>query len=173
MTATRLPFSRRLPVAEMTRILVQAERFNVADEYRQLRERSLEIGALVTFVGTVRDINQDDQVTALHLEHYPGMTEKELAGIVGEATGRWDIIASTVIHRVGDLLPGDEIVFVGIASRHRHDAFDACQFIMDFLKTRATFWKKEKTPDGDRWLDMRESDITAASHWHQPKNASE
>lgn len=149
------------------RILVQEPVFDVGEEYHNLRRAGLEVGAVTTFVGTVRDINEDDEVTALHLEHYPGMTEKELRKIVDDAAGRWNIIAATVIHRVGDLVPGDEIVFVGVASRHRGDAFKSCEFIMDFLKTRATFWKKEKTVDGDRWLDMRDSDVKAAEEWDQ------
>ncbi len=153
----------------MARILVQESPFDVGQEYESLRRASLQVGAIVTFVGTVRDINEDETVTALHLEHYPGMTEKELGKIVDEAAERWNILEATVIHRVGDLAPGDEIVFVGVASRHRGDAFHSSEFIMDYLKTRATFWKKEKTTQGDRWLDMRDSDRVAADNWGRDK----
>lgn len=146
-------------------ILVQSDDFDVKAEYDRLRKASLNVGAVTTFVGTVRDINLDEAVKVLHLEHYPGMTEKELGLILDEAATRWDVIAATVIHRVGDLLPGDEIVFVGIASQHRGDAFAACEFVMDYLKTRATFWKKEKTLNGDRWLTTRDSDVEAAKQW--------
>ena len=148
-----------------SRILVREAPFDQQAEYELLRGSDSSVGAIVTFVGRVRDINDDDTVEALHLEHYPGMTEKELAGILHEAAERWPIISATVIHRVGDLVPGDEIVFVGIASRHRGDAFRACEFVMDFLKTRATFWKKEKTDLGDRWLTTRQSDVEAARSW--------
>ena len=147
------------------RILVQTAEFDLKQEYDRLRQSSLNVGAVTTFTGTVRDINDDEAVKVLHLEHYPGMTEKELGRILEEAAASWQIIASTVIHRVGDLLPGDEIVFVGIASQHRGDAFHACEFVMDYLKTRATFWKKEKTLEGDRWLTTRASDVEAAKSW--------
>ncbi len=147
------------------RIIVQAGAFHQQAEYDLLRRSSLSVGAVVTFVGTVRDINEDDSVKVLRLEHYPGMTEKELAKILEEAADRWQVINATVIHRVGDLHPGDEIVFVGIASKHRGDAFKACEFVMDYLKTRATFWKKEKTEEGDRWLTTRQSDLDAAESW--------
>lgn len=147
------------------RILVQEEPFSQQAEYDALRSNSLSVGAVVTFVGTVRDINDDDTVKVLHLEHYPGMTEKELSKILEEASDRWQVLGATVIHRVGDLYPGDEIVFVGIASQHRGDAFQACEFVMDYLKTRATFWKKEKTVQGDRWLTTRQSDVEAAESW--------
>ena len=148
-----------------TRILVQEAPFDQQAEYERLRGSDLSVGALVTFVGTVRDINDDDTVQALHLEHYPGMTEKELARILDEASERWQLASATVIHRVGDLTPGDEIVFVGIAGGHRGHAFRACEFVMDYLKTRATFWKKETTRLGDRWLSTRDSDLEAARIW--------
>ena len=147
------------------RIQVQKEPFDLKAEYDHLRSVSLKVGAVVTFAGTVRNLNEDESVQVLHLEHYPGMTERELDKILLEAAERWDVIAATVIHRIGDLYPGDEIVFVGIASQHRGDAFDACSFVMDYLKTRATFWKKEKTEDGERWLTTRESDVAAADAW--------
>jgi molybdopterin synthase catalytic subunit len=155
----------RVQTKAQARIVIQKAPFDMKGEYDALRSASLEVGAVTTFVGTVRDINDDDEVKTLHLEHYPGMTEKELAKILDEAAERWQIISATVIHRVGELFPGDEIVFVGIASRHRGDAFHSCEFVMDYLKTRATFWKKEKTADGDRWLSTRESDLEAAKSW--------
>ena len=149
----------------MHRVLVQQEAFNQQEEYERLRKAALNVGAVVTFCGTVRDINDDDKVSALHLEHYPGMTEKEIEKIILEASARWNVIAATVIHRIGDLHPGDEIVLAGVASEHRGDAFRACEFIMDFLKTQATFWKKESTDEGDRWLTTRQSDVEAAKSW--------
>ncbi|MBT4161349.1 MAG: molybdopterin synthase catalytic subunit MoaE [Gammaproteobacteria bacterium] len=151
----------------MHKVLVQEPPFSQDDEYRHLKSASLNVGGVATFVGTVRDINENDEVSALRLEHYPGMTEKEIHKILDEAAERWDVIAATVIHRIGDLHPGDEIVFAGVASQHRGDAFRACEFIMDFLKTRATFWKKESTADGDRWLTTRQSDVEAAATWEK------
>lgn len=146
-----------------SRISVQAGAFDVGAETDWLQSCSKETGAITTFVGTVRDINEGDSVTGLHLEHYPGMTERQIEEIVTEAAGRWHVIAATVIHRIGDLAPGDQIVFVGVSSRHRGDAFDACEFIIDYLKTRATFWKKEQSASGDRWLETRQSDIDTAN----------
>lgn len=151
----------------MHRVIVQEATFSQDEEYRRLREASLQVGAVTTFVGTVRDVNEDATVRGLHLEHYPGMTEKEIHSILDEAAERWDVIAATVIHRVGDLQPGDEIVLAGVASQHRGDAFSACEFVMDYLKTRATFWKKESTGEGDRWLTTRQSDIDAAATWQE------
>ena len=150
----------------MHRVLVQEAPFSVSEEYDLLKSASLRVGAIATFVGTVRDLNEGDEVSGLRLEHYPGMTEKEIEKIIREAGERWDVIAATVIHRVGDLLPGDDIVYTGVASQHRGDAFAACEFIMDFLKTRATFWKKESTDDGERWLTTRQSDVDAAEAWN-------
>ncbi|WP_252178482.1 molybdopterin synthase catalytic subunit MoaE [Endozoicomonas sp. 4G] len=122
-------------------------------------------GALVTFTGLVRDENLGDDVGGLYLEHYPGMTEKALQDIIDEAAERWPLQAIKVIHRVGPLKPGDRIVFVGVASAHRKAAFEICEFVMDYLKTRAPFWKKETTSEGDRWVDARESDEQAAKRW--------
>jgi molybdopterin synthase catalytic subunit len=147
------------------KVLICEAPFDLQLEHNELRAAALNVGAITTFVGTVRDINQDDKVRGLHLEHYPGMTEKELDKILSEAESRWRLIAATVIHRVGDLSPGEEIVFVGIASEHRGDAFKGCEFVMDYLKTRATFWKKETTIDGERWLETRDSDVEAAKSW--------
>ncbi|MEG3755173.1 molybdopterin synthase catalytic subunit MoaE [Psychromonas arctica] len=146
-------------------ISVQQQDFNQQSEYERLRCQS-SIGAIVTFTGLVRDINDGYSVSDLCLEHYPGMTEKSLMNIVEQAKSRWNIIASTVIHRVGQLSINDQIVFVGIASQHRGDAFAACEFIMDYLKTEAPFWKKETMESGEsKWVDARESDHKTRSKW--------
>ncbi|MDN2663201.1 molybdopterin synthase catalytic subunit MoaE [Psychromonas sp. 14N.309.X.WAT.B.A12] len=146
-------------------ISVQEQDFNQQVEYERLRCQS-SIGAIVTFTGLVRDINDGHTVSDLSLEHYPGMTEKCLVDIVEKAKVRWNIIASTVIHRVGHLTINDQIVFVGIASQHRGDAFAACEFIMDYLKTEAPFWKKETMEGGEtKWVDARESDQKTLSKW--------
>ncbi|WP_409439603.1 molybdopterin synthase catalytic subunit MoaE [Psychromonas sp. GE-S-Ul-11] len=146
-------------------ISVQEQDFNQQVEYERLRCQS-SIGAIVTFTGLVRDINDGHTVSDLSLEHYPGMTEKCLVEIVEKAKVRWNIIASTVIHRVGHLTINDQIVFVGIASQHRGDAFAACEFIMDYLKTEAPFWKKETMEGGEtKWVDARESDQKTLSKW--------
>lgn len=147
-----------------TRILVGAAPFNVGEEYQWLAQCD-EDGAVVTFTGKVRNHNLAAHVSALTLEHYPGMTEKALAEIVAQARERWTLPRVSVIHRIGELYPGDEIVFVGVSAAHRHDAFDAAQYIMDYLKTRAPFWKREATPDGDRWVESRASDHAAARRW--------
>ena len=147
-----------------TKIVVGPQPFSVGEEYPWLAERD-EDGAVVTFTGKVRNHNLGDSVKALTLEHYPGMTEKALAEIVDEARNRWPLGRVTVIHRIGELWPGDEIVFVGVTSAHRSSAFEAGQFIMDYLKTRAPFWKREATPEGDRWVEARESDRQAAKRW--------
>ncbi|WP_305829772.1 molybdopterin synthase catalytic subunit MoaE [Photobacterium leiognathi] len=145
-------------------ISVQFDDFSVADEYAKLSEGT-EAGAVVTFIGKVRDFNQGDAVTGLSLEHYPGMTEKSLQEIVDQAHQRWPLLKTRVIHRVGDLALGDQIVFVGVTSAHRGAAFEACEFIMDYLKTRAPFWKKEQTREQSRWVDARETDTSAADRW--------
>ncbi|CEO38642.1 molybdopterin synthase catalytic subunit MoaE [Photobacterium kishitanii] len=145
-------------------ISVQHDDFSVADEYAKLSQGN-EAGAVVTFIGKVRDFNQGDTVTGLSLEHYPGMTEKALQEIVVQARSRWPLLQTRVIHRVGDLDLGDQIVFVGVTSAHRGAAFEACEFIMDYLKTRAPFWKKEQTPLESRWVDARETDNSAADRW--------
>ena len=131
-------FFRQLQVVEMKgmpRVVVQEARFDFAEEYNRLKSVSLRVGAVSTFVGTVRDLNEGDDVARLKLEHYPGMTEREISKIIEEANTRWNIIATTVVHRIGELFPGDEIVFAGVSSEHRGDALQACQFIMDYLKT--------------------------------------
>ena len=146
-------------------IRVQHEAFQPGVELEALHAANAGIGAVVGFVGYVRDYNDGDPVAAMTLEHYPGMTEKSLAGIVEQARARWSLHSVAIVHRVGHLLPGEPIVFVGTASAHRQAAFDACNFIMDYLKTRAPFWKREDTPEGARWVDGRDSDQTAAQRW--------
>ena len=146
------------------RIRIQQEDFDVGAELAAMRG-DRRIGALAAFVGLVRDINDGTQVQELTLEHYPGMTEKALAQIIEQAEARWKIMDVTIIHRVGTLRPTDQIVFVAVAGAHRGEVFAACEFIMDYLKTQAPFWKKEQTPDGQRWVDARASDDTAAERW--------
>ena len=146
-------------------IRVQPAPFQVADEYQKLKAVANTVGAVTMFVGIVRDINDKAAVSTLHLEHYPGMTEKEIGKILDAAENQWSLIATTVIHRVGLLKPGDDIVFVGVAGAHRGDAFKASEFVIDYLKTRATFWKKEQTDQGVRWLRTRESDLETARAW--------
>jgi len=144
-------------------VRVQAEDFDVSRELAALRAGDARIGAVAVFVGTVRDVNDASAVATMTLEHYPGMTEKALAAIVDEAKSRWDVIDALVIHRVGELQPADQIVLVAVTGAHRGEAFAACEFIMDYLKTRAPFWKKETTPSGTRWVDARASDDAAAA----------
>lgn len=149
----------------MPLVRIQHEPFDVGVELARLMGATPAIGALASFVGLVRDVNEASGVYALTLEHYPGMTEHALETIVDEAAERWSIIDATVIHRVGTLEPTEGIVLVAVASAHRGDAFSACEFIMDFLKTRAPFWKKEATEAGERWVAARESDEAAAGRW--------
>ncbi|NOI57074.1 molybdopterin synthase catalytic subunit MoaE [Vibrio coralliilyticus] len=148
----------------MERVSVQFEDFSVGAEYEALAQGTAS-GAVVTFVGKVRDMNFGDNVTGLSLEHYPGMTEKALGEICQQAEQRWPLLDVRVIHRVGDLDIGDQIVFVGVSSAHRGAAFEACEFIMDYLKTKAPFWKKERTTEETRWVESRESDAKAAERW--------
>lgn len=150
-------------------ISIQEADFDLGSELTALRADDARVGALVSFVGLVRDMNEGCGVAEMTLEHYPGMTEKALAAIVAEAGQRWDIYATRVIHRVGPLHPCDQIVLVAVTSAHRGEAFAACEFIMDYLKTRAPFWKKEVTPQGARWVDARDSDESAALRWDQAK----
>ena len=152
-------------------IKVQTADFDVGAELAALRANDPRVGALASFLGLVRDLNDGASVSAMTLEHYPGMTEKALEAIVAEAKGRWDIYDALVIHRVGPLQPCDQIVLVAVTSAHRGEAFAACEFIMDYLKTRAPFWKKEDTPDGGRWVDARETDDSAAARWQKPGEA--
>ena len=146
-------------------VRVQAHDFDVGAEIAALRNADPRVGAITTFVGTVRDVNDDAAVRTMTLEHYPGMTEKALLAIVDEAKARFDILDVCVIHRVGELGPTDQIVLVVVTSAHRGDAFDACRFVIDYLKTRAPFWKKESTPQGARWVEARASDDEAAARW--------
>ncbi|MBU1265280.1 MAG: molybdopterin synthase catalytic subunit MoaE [Gammaproteobacteria bacterium] len=147
------------------KIAVQTEAFDLGAEVDAMRAGRTDIGAIASFVGLARDMNAGSGVTAMTLEHYPGMTEKALAKLVDEACARWTLLDVTVIHRVGRLLPGDPIVLVAVAGQHRGEAFAACEFIMDYLKTQAPFWKKEETADGERWVEARASDDAAAARW--------
>lgn len=145
-------------------IAVQEQPFDQNEIYRWLSEQN-SVGAIVIFVGKVRDLNLGDEVSSLYLEHYPAMTKKALNEIVTQAKARWDIQRVSVIHRVGLLQTGDEIVLVGVSSAHRGDAYQANEFIMDFLKSRAPFWKKERTNKGERWIESRDSDQEALERW--------
>jgi len=147
------------------KILVQREDFDCGAEMEAVARGNPKVGAVAAFAGLVRDVNEDAAVRTMTLEHYPGMTERAIAKIVEEARLRWNVIDCTVIHRFGELKPTDRIVLVVVASGHRGDAFAACEFIMDYLKTRAPFWKKEQTPDGARWVEARGSDDAAAGRW--------
>lgn len=154
----------------MHTVSVQEADFDVGVETAALSAGRTDVGAVATFVGLVRAdklAGEGSEVSAMTLEHYPGMTEKALEAIVVEAASRWQIQGTRVIHRFGRLEPGERIVFVGVASSHRGDAFAACEFIMDYLKTRAPFWKKEDTPEGGRWVDAREADDAAAARWEK------
>ena len=149
-------------------VRIQTADFDAGREIATLRAGDPLVGAIASFIGTVRDVNDEATVQLMTLEHYPGMTEKALAAIVDEARARFDIIDALVIHRIGELRPTDQIVLVAVTSGHRGDAFDACRFIMDYLKTRAPFWKKEVTADGARWVDARVADDEAAARWETP-----
>jgi molybdopterin synthase catalytic subunit len=146
-------------------VRVQTDDFDVSAELAGLRAGRAQVGAVVCFVGTVRDINAGVGVATMTLEHYPGMTERALEAIVASARARWTLDDVLVVHRVGELRPLDQIVLVAVTSAHRGDAFAACEFVMDWLKTQAPFWKKELTPEGARWVDARESDDAAAARW--------
>ena len=146
-------------------IRVQQAVFDAGYELNALHAANVGVGAVVGFVGYVRDFNDGREVAGMFLEHYPGMTEKALGKIVDEAQQRWPLLKVEVLHRIGALEPGEPIVFVGVASAHRQAAFDACNFIMDYLKTRAPFWKKETTQEGPRWVEGRQSDQDAVERW--------
>ena len=146
-------------------VRVQTEDFDAGVEIARLRAGDHGVGAIAVFIGTVRNVNHDAAVTGLRLEHYPGMTEAALQEIVDEAHRRFDLRRALVVHRVGALAPGDQIVLVVVSSAHRDMAFDACEFVMDLLKTRAPFWKKERLPDGERCVEARASDDEAAARW--------
>src|SRR5688572_17270570 len=148
-------------------VRIQNADFDVGAEMAALRRGNPKIGAVASFVGVVRDVNEGDAVAEMTLEHYPGMTEKAVEEIITQAKGRWSIYDALVVHRVGKLKPLDQIVLVVVTSAHRGDAFAACEFVMDYLKTRAPFWKKEQASAGARWVEARESDDVAAERWRQ------
>ena len=152
----------------MSLVRVQTGDFDLTTEIDALRSQDARIGAIVSFVGTVRDMNDGAQVAEMELEHYPGMTEAALDAIVNQARARWPLFGATVIHRVGPLKPTEQIVLVACTAAHRGEAFDACEFIIDYLKTDAPFWKKEQTPDGARWVDARVTDDAALKKWSAP-----
>ena len=149
----------------MARVRVQEAAFDAGAEMAALSADRADVGAVATFIGFVRDANEGDKVHGMTLEHYPGMTERSLEAICDEAASRWSVLDLRIVHRVGALVPGDPIVFVGVASAHRGDAFAACEFLMDYLKTRAPFWKKERIAGGERWVEARSSDDEAAARW--------
>ncbi len=146
-------------------VRVQTEDFDAGHEIAMLRRGNPAVGAIASFIGVVRDVNDGNDVAEMTLEHYPGMTEKAIAEIIEQAKARWKIFDSLVIHRIGCLKPLDQIVLVVVTGAHRGEAFAACEFIMDYLKTRAPFWKKEQTPLGARWVESRESDDRAVERW--------
>ncbi len=147
------------------RVTIQTEDFDVTAEMAALRAQDKRVGAVCSFIGTVRDRNDGQSVSAMELEHYPGMTEQSIEQMIDEAFRRFDIYGARVIHRVGPLQPLDQIVLVAVTSAHRGESFQACEFLMDYLKTQAPFWKKEQTPDGARWVDARVSDDAALARW--------
>jgi molybdopterin synthase catalytic subunit len=148
-------------------VRVQREDFDAGAEIARLRADDPRVGAVASFIGVARDRNDGARVASMTLEHYPGMTERALEDIVAQAKRRWDVIEILVIHRVGELKPLDQIVLVVVTGSHRGDAFAACEFVMDYLKTEAPFWKKESTPDGTRWVDARDSDDAARDRWNE------
>lgn len=148
-------------------VRVQTDDFDVGLEISQLRQARPDTGAVVSFIGQVRDINDGDAVSQLTLEHYPGMTEKALASIILQAKTRWDFFDGLIIHRVGTLQPTEQIVLVAVSGAHRGEAFKACEFIMDYLKTEAPFWKKEVTASGEHWLEAKDSDDLARERWSE------
>ena len=146
-------------------VSIQTQDFDVSQELFALRAGDARVGAVCSFLGTVRERNDGSSVASMELEHYPGMTEKSISAMMDEAKKRFDIFAARVIHRVGLLHPEDQIVFVAVTSAHRGESFKACEFLMDYLKTQAPFWKKEVTPEGARWVDARVSDDQALARW--------
>lgn len=146
-------------------VRVQTQDFDAGVEISLLRNARKDTGAIVSFIGQVRDVNEGDAVSQLTLEHYPGMTEKALEAIINQAKSRWDIFDALIIHRVGTLQPTDQIVLVAVSGAHRGEAFKACEFMMDYLKTEAPFWKKEVTPSGERWVDAKLTDDAARKRW--------
>ena len=148
-------------------VRVQTEDFDAGAEIARLRAANPAVGAVASFIGVARDVNDGTAVATLTLEHYPGMTERALEDIVAQARARWNLLDVLVVHRVGELRPLDQIVLVVITSAHRGEAFAACEFVMDYLKTEAPFWKRETTPQGTRWVDARESDAGARTRWDE------
>ncbi|HSH72683.1 MAG TPA: molybdopterin synthase catalytic subunit MoaE [Methylophilaceae bacterium] len=148
-------------------VRVQVEDFDAGAEIRRLRMAHRNTGAIVTFIGQVRDLNDGADVTTMTLEHYPGMTEKSLEVIIEQAKNRWDIYDALIVHRVGELQPADQIVLVVVTGAHRKEAFAACEFMMDYLKTEAPFWKKERTPTGEHWVEAKASDDVARERWNK------
>jgi len=146
-------------------VRIQSDDFDAGHEIAALRRGNPGVGAIASFIGVVRDVNVGERVAEMTLEHYPGMTEKAIAGIIEQAKSRWNVFDALVVHRVGLLKPLDQIVLVVVTGAHRGDAFAACEFIMDYLKTRAPFWKKEQTIEGERWVEARASDDIAAERW--------
>jgi molybdopterin synthase catalytic subunit len=151
----------------MPRVFIQSQDFDLSEEVARLREGDMRVGAVCSFVGLVRDRNGGaaDSVQSMELEHYPGMTEKSIEAMIDEAQRRFDIFGARVVHRVGLLQPLDQIVLVAVTSAHRGESFKACEFLMDYLKTQAPFWKKEATPEGSHWVDARVSDDDALARW--------
>ena len=149
----------------LDQVRIQVEDFDLSAELAQLRAGQARVGAIVTFVGTVRDLNEGADVAEMELEHYPGMTEQSIAAIIEQARQRWPVQGALVIHRVGPLKPMEQIVLVAVTAAHRGEAFAACEFIIDYLKTEAPFWKKEQTPQGARWVDARVTDEAALKKW--------
>lgn len=147
------------------RVSIQTQDFNLAAEVDALKKDDQRVGAVCTFTGTVRDRNDGLHVSSMELEHYPGMTEKAIEAMIDEALKRFDIFAARVVHRVGLLQPLDQVVMVAVTSAHRGESFKACEFLMDYLKTQAPFWKKEQTPEGERWVDARVTDDAALAKW--------
>jgi len=154
----------------MARVRIQHEDFDLSQELDQLRAQDLRVGAVCSFVGTVRDTRAisgaaSDEIQSMELEHYPGMTEKAIEAMIDEAHRRFDFYGAVVVHRIGRLLPADQIVLVAVTSAHRGESFKVCEFLMDYLKTQAPFWKKEQTPQGAQWVDARVSDDAALARW--------
>jgi molybdopterin synthase catalytic subunit len=153
-------------------IRVQRDDFDAGAEIARLRASNPKVGAVASFIGVARDVNDGDAVATLALEHYPGMTERALEDICAQARSRWNIIDILVVHRIGELKPTDQIVLVVVTSAHRGEAFAACQFVMDYLKTEAPFWKKETTPGGTRWVEARIADDAARARWERKESGT-
>ncbi|MET0540140.1 MAG: molybdenum cofactor biosynthesis protein MoaE [Variovorax sp.] len=152
-------------MSQPPRVSIQTHDFDLAAEVAALRGKDTRVGAVCSFVGTVRDRNDGSAVASMELEHYPGMTEKAIEAMIDEAGRRFDILGARVVHRVGLLQPLDQIMMVAVVSAHRGSSFEACEFLMDYLKTQAPFWKKEQTPEGARWVDARVADDKALARW--------